>query len=327
MSKLNKKLIIAVLFLTALSAGAITFSPRTDIVLSVNPESPVSGESFKVGATSYVFDPLRANFQWYLNGKLISSGRGLLEQNFIATKPGTNMNITARAVSAEGTAYESSMSFTVADVDLIAHAPTYIPNWYRGASLATPKSDLEIYAVPHIYSGKARLDAKNLIYEWFLNGEKLNSQSGGGKSKISVSLPDFSKAEYDIELKVSNLSEAVSAKKSIKVKTQDPAINFYKTSELIGTERLAKTVFDMPAGGSISVIAEPFFMALNSLSNAQIQWTVNNNFLDNPPASPRVLQISAPEGAASASTFGIKISDLKTLFQRVEGFINVRAIE
>lgn len=320
------KTLIGIVIVLSVPFGALaaSFTSQADLSLSVSPEFPRPGANIKVEARSYVFDALRANLQWYLNGKVVASGRGVTEQIFIATKVGTTMNIRVDAISIDGVSYTTSASIPISDIDLIARADTYAPRGYRGASLPTPGSVLEIYAVPYLYSGGAKLSAKNLIYEWSINGEKIAGASGGGKTKLAVSLPNFGGAEHEISLKISNLSGSVATERSIKVLARNPEVVFYQTDSLMGRAPTALYNFLMPVGGAFSIIAEPYFMAMGSLLKSRVIWKANGQDITQASEAPRVLDISAPQESSGGSTnFSFSIEDAKKLFQRATGVLTI----
>ena len=308
----------------ATSALAISFASQADMSLAVSPESPRPGENIKVDVRSFVFDTLRANMQWYLNGKVVASGRGVAEQTFTAGKAGSVMNIKVEAITADGAAYETSASIPISDIDLIARAQTYTPRGYRGTALPTPGSKLEIYAVPYLYSGGSKLAAKNLIYEWTLNGQKVANSSGGGKTKFAVDLPNFGGGQYEISVTISNLSGSISAQRNLQISTQNPEVVFYKSDSLVGRSKTAISNYIIPAGGAFSVIAEPYFMAIDSLLKANIVWRANGQNITAPSETPRLLEVSAPADSSGGSTnFSFSIEDAKKLFQRAVGSLTV----
>lgn len=322
--KIKKLILVAVILSAPINTFAVSFTSQADLSLSASPEFPRPGANIKVEARSYVFDALRANLQWYLNGKVVASGRGITEQIFVATKAGTVMNIKVQAVAINGTVYETSVSIPIADIDLIVRADTYAPRGYRGASLPTPGSVLEIYAIPYLYSGGAKLSAKNLIYEWSINGEKIAGASGGGKTKLTISLPNFSGAEHEISLKISNLSGSVATERSIKVLARNPEVVFYKTDSLMGRAQTAVSNFIMPAGSAFSIIAEPYFMAMDSLLKSRVIWKANGQDITQASEAPRVLDVSAPQDSSGGSTnFSFSIEDAKKLFQRATGALTI----
>lgn len=317
---------VALALCAPFGALATSFTSQADLSLSVSPEFPRPGANIKVEARSYVFDALRANFQWYLNGKIVASGRGITEQVFVATKAGAVMNIRVDAVAADGRTYTVSVSIPISDIDLIARANTYAPRGYRGALLPTPGSVLEVYAVPYLYSGGTKLAEKNLIYEWSVNGEKIAGASGGGKTKLTVSLPNFGGSWHEISLKVSNLSGSVATEKSVKVLARNPEVVFYKTDSLMGRAQTALSNFVIPAGGAFSIIAEPYFMAMDSLLKSRMVWKANGQDITQASEAPRVLDVSAPQDSSGGSTnFSFSIEDAKKLFQRATGAFTATA--
>src|SRR3989338_4443415 len=319
--------IVAVMALSVpLGAFAISFSSQAEMSLAVSPEFPRPGENIKVGVRSYVFDTLRANMQWYLNGKVVASGRGVAEQIFTADKVGSVMTIRVEAIAADGATYETSAVIPISDIDLIARALTYAPKSYRGTTLPTPGSVLEVYATPYLYAGGAKLAAKNLIYEWSVNDQKISAQSGGGRVKLRAALPNLSGGEIKVSLKASNLSGSVYAVRSMKIAMKSPEVVFYKNDSLTGRGVSALFNLRIPAGSAFSVIAEPYFMAMDSLSKAAILWKVGGLDITQASETPRILEISAPKDSSGGSTdFAVSIADATKLFQKAVGNLTVFA--
>jgi len=316
---------IMLALLAPFGALVVSAASQADLSLSIIPEFPMPGKNIKAEAMSYVFDTLRANFQWYLNGKVVVSGKGITEQTFLATKVGTIMNIKVVAVASDGLTYAASASVPISDIDLIMRADTYTPNGYRGASLPTPGSILEVYAVPYLYSGGAKISVQNLIYEWFLDDKKMSGLSGQGKNKIILELPNLGSGEYEIKLKASSISGSVVMEKNMKISTQTPRILFYETNPLAGRSSRAFSIFNIKAGGSFAILAEPYFFDLRSLARAAFSWSTANTVIERTSENPRILEIAAPQDAQSSTDFALSINDKKTIFQRAEAVLTVIA--
>lgn len=315
----------AALLLIALYAEAITISATEDFSLILSPEFPGPGEKFSARAQSFLFDTVRADFEWFLGGKLISKGLGLTEQEFTAGKAGETMRIKVIAYPQNMSAFTGNVTLPLSDIDLITHPLTYTPPMYRGASLPTPGSQVEVFAVPHLFSGGKRISNQNLIFEWSVDGGKILKQSGGGKNKLVLDIADLGFVENEVSLKVSSVSGSIAAQKSVRIKTVAPEILFYETSELTGKKPLAFSIFNMRSGGTFAIIAEPFFMALESLKIAKINWRVGGADLETTPENPRLLELAAPAGEQSESSFSLLIEDVKKIFQRVEAKLRVVA--
>ncbi|MBI2020989.1 hypothetical protein HYS99_00560 [Candidatus Giovannonibacteria bacterium] len=323
MNGLSKILIVSSLLLIAFYAEALTIS-TDNLVLSPSPAYPKANSEFIIKAKTFSFDATRARFTWYLDGKKIDEGTGLTEQTFVARKLGSKMNIRAAVLSADGEYFEDSITISVSDIDLIISPLTYTPPFYRGAPLASPGSVVEIIAIPHLYSGSARINPQSLIYEWSLNNKPVQNQSGGGKNILSLKLADVSNSEQVVTLKASTVSGNTSVERNVRVRTYQPEILFYETNSVTGKKVKASSFFNFTPASSFSILAEPFYMALESLLKSKFTWFVNGNIFSENAKNPLVLDLTAPPDSESQTNFSLKIEDVGTLFQRVSGILTVR---
>ncbi|QQG42704.1 MAG: hypothetical protein HYW15_00555 [Candidatus Giovannonibacteria bacterium] len=325
MKTFYKNLIFAIFLAAAGGAGAQTFSSPNDFTLNVSPQSPRAGSAVTVTARSFAFDGRRASFAWFLGGKKVDSGVGLSEKTFTAGKLGTELNIIVEVASVEGLFYEARANINVADIDFVVHPLTHTPLLYRGAALATPGSEVGIIAVPHLFRNGAKLKPQNLIYEWSLDRKPLLSQSGGGRNKLLLRLADIRGGEYEISLRVSAADNEIFTGKTARFKTAAPEIVFYKTNPLTGQGSSALSSFFARAGEQFSILAEPFYFGLDSLSRAGFDWRANGEKINPDAGNPRLLNLEAPAGAESAADVSITIKDAKALFQNAEGRLNIKA--
>lgn len=325
MNKTYIKIIIGMFFWVGFSVGAATTQP-SELTFSISPNFPKAGESFTVEARSSTVDAMRSSFQWYLNGKLVASGVGVISQTFIASKIGSVMSIDIKLNASDGRVFSRNLMVHVSDVDLIVRPATYVPYNYRGSSLATAPGILEVYALPHLFSTSgARLKAEDLFYEWSLNGSPLKKESGYSKSKILIEMPDTAGLYYTIKLKVSNSSNVIAATKTVTVPTEKSHILFYQTDPLTGRSSLSNISFNVVGGNNISIIAEPYFFGINSLARATFTWTADGvEFKQTEEKNPLLLEIVAPQNAAVLTNFSLLINDKKTLHQHNNAMLNIR---
>lgn len=323
MKIIYKNLILISLWALALNASAVSLSLPSDFSLAVSPASPRAGENFTVTAKSFAFEAARARIIWLLNGKQVASGVGLTEQLFTAGALGSVMNIVVRATSVDGLSYEAGIAVAIADIDFIINPLTYTPNFYRGAALPTPGSITEIIAVPHLFRNGVKLGVNNLIYEWSLDNKILSGESGGGKNKLALRLADVGSGDYTVTLRVSSPDNSIAAKKSVRIKTASPETLFYAASSLTGAGRRAVTFFARRPGDQFSILAEPFFFGLDSLTRAKFNWSANGNVITHTARNPKLLELTAPANAESQTSFSLLIEDKKNIFQRAEAALNI----
>lgn len=325
MKSLYKNLIITASFFAALVTHAATDENVAQLTLSSSPASPTQGQVFTVEAKTYSTDPLRSNFRWLLNGKLIASGLGITSQTFTAANLGATMKIDVSLTTPDGQVFSKSLTIYIGDVDLIINPLTYVPSFYRGSPLASAAGSVEVYAVPHLYSSGAKIASQNLIYEWYLNDEKIGNQSGQGRDKMIFSLFDSGGTTYSVKLKVSSISGSVTAGKSLTIKPFDPQIIFYKTDPLLGHSKKSRVSFEIQGGQNASVLAEPYFFGLNSLSSAAVIWTADGKEFKQPQdKNPFLLEIAAPQNAVSLTNFSLTINDKRTIHQNSAGQFNIK---
>ena len=326
---MTKLALVFIFLFIGWQAEAALFASPTDLVLSVDPEFPRPGENFTVEAKSFAFDLGRGDIRWFLNEKLAASGKGTVKNSFVAGLLGSSMNIEVNAVAEDGVEYSAKLNIVPSDIDIVIRPLTYAPSFYRGASLASPGSELEIYAVPHLFSGKkTRISSQNIVYRWFSGSSELPIESGAGKNKLSVQLPDVGESGYDFSVEAGSPDGKIKFKKTIAVKTRKPEVLFYETNSLTGQKIKSFSVFNAFAGDAFSIIAEPYYFDLASLAKAAIKWVANGEKLKSAAGSiknRRLLELTAPAGTESQSNFALSISDESTIFQRVEAALQVTA--
>lgn len=304
-------------------ASALSLFPADSIILTVSPTSPRAGDGVTVNAKSFSFDTARAKFNWFVDGKEVVSGVGLVEYSFVSGKLGSETSIRVTATSEDGGFYAASASVSVADIDFIVSPLTYTPSFYRGAALPTPGSITEIIAAPHLFRNSVKLKTPNLIYEWSLDNKTLPAQSGGGRNKLVLRLADVGSGDYTVTLRVSSPDNSIFVQKSARVKTASPEILFYAMSSLTGTGRRAVAFFAGRSGDQFSILAEPFFFGLDSLARAKFNWIANGEVIAETAENPKLLELTAPANVESQTLFSLLIEDGKNIFQRAESALNI----
>lgn len=304
-------------------ASALSLPPADSIILTVSPASPRAGDNVTVNAKSFSFDTARAKFNWFLDGREVASGVGLVEYSFVSGRLGSETSIRVTATSADGGFYAASVGMGVADIDFIVNPLTYTPNFYRGAAMPTPGSVVEVIAVPHLFRNGVKLKAPNLIYEWSLDNKALSAQSGGGKNKLALRLADVGSGDYAVALRVSSPDNSIVAQKNTRIKTASPEILFYAANPLTGPARRAATFFAGRPGDRFSLLAEPFFFGADSLARAKFNWKANGKVIAETAKNPKLLDLTAPANTESQTLFSLLIEDKKNIFQRAESALNI----
>ena len=321
MSLINKlKIVFGLCFLSLIFNFSFSNAQENDLFLVVSPSSPSPNQGYSVEAKSYQFDASRTYFEWFKNGKKIDEGTGIVKKTFPGEKLGAQTTVSV--VSADNSASEK---ISVNDIDFVVKPLTYTPTFYRGSALPTPGSVVEVYEVPHTYSGALRISAQNLIFEWQLDNQNIQEQSGRGKNKLTFALPKTFFGVNEISLKVSSLNGAIAHEKRTIVEMRQPEIILYKQSSLLGKSALAFSSFETKSGEEFSVAAEPFFFDTNSLFRSAISWLANGSKISTGvEQNPFLLELSSQSGNESENNISFKIENESNVFQKGEGRITVK---
>jgi len=320
-SLINKlKIVFGLCFLSLIFNFSFSNAQENDLFLIVSPSSPSPNQSYSVEAKSYQFDVSRAYFEWFKDGKKIDEGTGVVKKTFPGEKLGAQTNISV--VSAENSA---SARISVNDIDFIINPLTYTPPFYNGSPLPTPGSVVEIYTIPHVHSGGLRISPQNLIFEWTLDKDPVQEQSGRGKNKFTFALPKTFLGANEVILKVGSLNGVISHEKRFVVEMRRPEIILYKQSSLLGKSALALSSFETKSGEEFAVAAEPFFFDFNSLTRSVVSWLANGAKISTGvEQNSFLLELSSQTGSESENNISFKIEDEKNVFQKGEAQINIK---
>lgn len=310
----------SILIIVIVSLANTVSAQENDLFLVVSPSSPDPRQSYSVEAKSFQFDTSRTFFEWFRNGKKIDEGTGIVKKIFAGEKLGSQNKISV--ISANNSA---SANISINDIDFLINPLTYVPQFYRGAPLPTSGSIVEIYAIPHVFSGTSRVSSTNLIFKWSLDGTPVEEQSGKGKSKLIFSLPKTHLGENEISLKVSSLNGELTHEKTEKVAIRRPEIVLYKSSPLLGKSARALSSFETKSGEEFSVVAEPFFFDFNSILRGTFLWLANGTKISKgAEKNPFLLELSSQSGIESENNISFKIEDKENVFQKGEGRITIK---
>ena len=315
-----------ILILGAFLATALTAYAAEDFTLHVSPKNPGPNQTVEAEVISFTFDAHRANIRWFANDKEISSGVGRTIEHFKTGPSGSALTIKA-LVTSGGARLQNSVTFHVNDIDLMVYAQTYTPVFYRGLPLPTPGAPVEIYAIPHMFSGGVNVAPQSLIYEWSVDEILDDAGSGGGKNKFVMPLGDIRNREIPVSVRVSTLSGKSIGTKTIVVRTVEPMVLFYGFSDLVGIKPIAGTTFTIAPGGQSSILGEPYFLSNESVKTALTQWETEGQTIALNQLNPRLLTVQAPATGGRPTLFSFSTKDPQHIFQEIEDTLTVQTRE
>ncbi len=286
----------------------------------VSPENPglYTSVSFKV--TSFISDFDISNISWYVNNKLIQTGKG--DTAFSTKTGGVGEPIAVRVViiKSDGTTLQKEADFNSALVDLVYDTNSYTPPFYKGKALAGAQSSITVSAIPQ-FTQNGVSDPSNLTFTWKRDGQPLNDQSGVGKSSIIIpGLGIDGQANIGVSVSSSNGESAVN---NLVINATDPKIGLYTNDHLYGVEynRSLKDWFTLNSD-EIIISAIPFFADAISKNDSSIKYSW---FLDASPVQSQNLpnSIVLRKSGTGQSSIYVSISSNKGSFSPVSKLFQI----
>lgn len=279
--------------------------------ITASPLYPTPGESVTLTAnTLSAGDTL--TLSWVLNGATLGSGVGLKSLSTKAGPAGSRTNIVVTATDASG-AIRGSASYTVrpADVDLVWEGAAYVPAFYVGRPLATAESSVTVLAVPRLIENGTPLSAATLVYEWAVDGKKV--ESGYGKSILKTT-PPLVNRPFVVSLTVRTVDGLYGASGSTTIAPVRPFVFVYEDVPLTGidTNRALPAVATL-TGDEVTYRAFPLFV--ESLAALSYQWKLNGAPLLSDPSDPRAATFRRTGAATGAFEVGFSFTNADSAFE------------
>lgn len=265
----------------SLSASAEGLPGVTEpVTFQISPQYPRPNSSVTVSARSYNTDLNRADFVWYVNGKVFKKGTGVTEVSIPSGASGSATTVSVDVTTTDIGVVTKEYSFKPAEVSLLWQSDGYVPPFYKGKSLELYGSNFTVTAIPEFFtsSGK-RIEPKNIVYSWRKNGVVDGSQSGYGKDSFTGTQSSYVRGGDTVTVEASTVDGTLGATKSITISPKSADIVFYENSPLYGIlyEKALSDSFTMPSE-ELTLHGEPYFISTKQLpGNFSLDWSINNN--------------------------------------------------
>jgi hypothetical protein len=319
MSKIKKFLVIsAFLPFIGLAQG---LSPSEELEILMSPQNPRPNETVYLRVTSNSTELNNSLISWSRNGVVEKKGVGEKSYEITAPKPGNSITITVTSTR-NGNISSNSVVIRPASVSLIWEADSYTPKFYKGKGLAVHQSNIRVIAMPSLVNSPGnKLNSKNLIYEWSLNGFVDKNQSGVGKDIFKFKGSLISKSKL-VTLSVASEGGSLSAQENITIRFGEPEILIYKKNPLTGTKNNHSLINVVVEGIESTFIAEPYFFSKQLFDSGYLRykWTVDGNSVDSLDGSRKITFSSDIWGRSSVS---VEISNPINLLERARRMFNV----
>lgn len=213
--------------------GQLVGRAPNDIVLLVSPENPEPFGKVTAELNNNLIDLSRATIIWRQNGKEVGRGVGLKKISLTVGRSGIETIIKATVTLQDGSVQSVQKTIQPGTLDLLWEAGTITPPFYKGKALPSPKSVVQLTAMPFFSSNGKTLAPSELYYKWYIGSKFMSDYSGKGKSFFRLSLPKIG-GEIEIKVIVSSLGESIKAEKKITLTSFMPEILFYEETPFTG---------------------------------------------------------------------------------------------
>lgn len=298
--------------------------------LSHSPSTIKPGDRVTVSLVDYGRSASALQTDWYVNGRLHTSGIGIREISLTAGRPGVATTVYVDVFSLSGIPERTApITIGAAHVDLLWEAvDAKAPPFYKGKALPSWDTIIKLHAVPEMYgSGGVSVPPSTFVYTWEKNSRlnDLNNQSGYGKDS-AFALVDFTRKRHHFRASVSNTSHGISSGGSVTVGLRDPEVFLYEKHPLGGVifERaLTQEVTQPAAGGSLLLVAYPFGLDSRNKNNVSYEWKMNGRTINNTAGMMRGEIPLISSGTAGSTNIYVNIKNDQKSLQVAETALRV----
>lgn len=200
-----------------------------------------------------------------------------------------------------------------ARVDLIVHADSYTPAFYRGRSLPSYGSTLTVTALT--FRNNVQQNADALLYEWKVNNNLYGEGAQIGNDSIQY-IPNLEQ-EVLVSLTVYTSNRVPVASHSITIPVVSPFVVFYERNPLRGLSPTAISNPYSPEEDEVTVRAVPYFM-VNKENSMATRWEVNGGAYSSEYGQPFEISLIRDRVGDSA-TVEFSMYNQSQLLQRSRG--------
>ncbi len=306
--------------------GQFNTPMQTQVDLSLSPETPGANQYVTATADSYGTDLNAASFSWYINGKLIKSGKGLKTFSFTTGATNTSTVLGLNITTQEGERVTKTITLKPSEVDLIWQSYGYVPPFYKGKTLFSHQDMIQFIAIPHIIgTNGVEIPAGNLIYKWTRNGTILGDFSGYGKNTYTMISSVISRPLL-IDVEVTSPTTDDMAQASTVATPIEPSVVFYEKNPLYGIQfqKALTGSVAMSDAKEINVLAEPFYFGVNYLSDPSLsyKWNINNSQIDSD--TTKTNRIFRPVGGTAGTSYiSLSIENANKMLQYANNGFNL----
>lgn len=310
-----------------LSVTALAPGVTDPINVELTPTVPGPNQEVRVKIESYSTDLNSADILWVLNGKVVGDTKGQKDFTFKTGPLGseTKLNISVRGAGVG--VVDKEIIIRPSRVDLVVESFGYTPPLYKGRSLYTKGSTIKVSAIPFLLDRRGKqYDKKDLVYTWSKNGTVLGNLSGYGRDSLITEDSGYIASDNNIRVEVKNRDGDTYAQNFIGIVPSEPKIVFYKIDPLQGTQYTNSLGSKVDLlSGQLAILAEPYFINKNDISNGNVtfKWYMNSDDFPSDKLKTNKIFVEKPEGVSGTTMLNLLIQNERKVLEGARKSITV----
>lgn len=271
--------------------------------------TPLPNETVRVIATLPTQDFRTTEFSWSQDGKVVSSGIGQTEFQFITKRNvGDTTRIVVNARLSNGTTLSKSQIFRTADALITIASGSLTPPHYKGFNLPTIGSKINLSALALVPANSGALS-----YRWFVDRSLLPT-NGANKAVFEANAPLG--GSHEVRLEVQNQTKTVHIIKTISIPVARPEVFLYRDPvSLVPIEDQS-----VVAGQKVRFTALPYFFN-STIKDLSFRWQFLNNEIVGSGDAPNSIEAVAPAQNflnAFRSSLRVVVENPRAIFEQAQ---------
>lgn len=285
------------------------------LTLIAEPSYPEASEAYTLKLQTTSLES-RNDITWFIDGSEASNFRN---SNILTIGKGESpKQVKVRVTQNDGSILEKTYVANPYRVDLIVHAETQTPPFYKGASLPSSGTDVTVHAL--VFNNNVAVSS-NYSYLWRVDGKVQNGGPIFAKNSMTFS-PNF-QTNVSISVDVLNREGTIVTSESTSLPIAEPEIQFYEVNPLRGVSQIALRDPHIFVGDELHIRAESYFMGDAPASDIFSEWKLNGTGVQSTPKSKQEIVLQK-QGAGGTSELFFHIRNLKQVLQGVEDSLTLR---
>jgi hypothetical protein len=295
-----------------LSTGA------TELTIDLNTSYPSPFTEMTATINDYSQSSQSNKIYWKIDGKSVVDFNNQREIKFATKDAGEVTNLQVFIETAGGRTFSASKVIKPIYVDIIIEPQTRTPSFFKGRSLPSIDSTINLTA---LINGTTA-GSEQYLYNWDLNGVNLEKGSVLGKYTIPAIVPID--AYSVLTLSINKTNGELLAKRSVNIIPVEPTLYFYEVNTLYGISTIPIFSSLNLIGNSTVVRAEPYYLDIKTYNKPQhLEWKIGGSRSPSSGNNPYEVTL-AKQGGSGSTNVSFHVRNLTDILQGAENDFEVK---